>query len=75
MKKASLEMLASLPPVLKDYRDASGYVFLDCPVADAQEGWTELTPEERDGVRPLTTSDARQWDAWHARKGSGGDAA
>ncbi len=71
MRKVSKEALARQPPVYKDYADANGYVFLDVPVEEAEPGWVELTREQRDSVRPLSKVDAKQWDAWHAKKGRG----
>lgn len=67
MKKVSLEALARLPGVRRHYKDAHGYAFLNCLEADAEEGWTELTPEEREDVRPLDVTDKRRWEAWHSR--------
>lgn len=68
MRKVTTDALARLPEALKDYRDQAGFVFLDCPVSEAESGWTELTDEERASVRPLDKTDHRRWDAWHSRK-------
>lgn len=76
MRKISADALARLPPILKDYRDEAGFVFLDIPVADAESSWTELTPEQREHVRALTETDRRRWDhnALIARVKGGGHA-
>ncbi len=59
---------AEVPEETGDYYDRDGYVFLDVPVSDAQPDWVELTPEQRDHVRPMSKVDERQWEAWHARE-------
>lgn len=68
LRKQSLSKLATLPPPRASYRDANGYVFLDVLVSEAEPGWVELTPEQRDAVRPLSETDRRTRDAWHAAK-------
>lgn len=64
-ERSSIEV----PEPTGDFHDDEGFVYRHVTYAEAEaNGWTPLTEEQQEHVRPLSRFDERAFDAIQARK-------